>query len=722
MKASFRTFAAAALLSVCVSCSTTRLVPEGEYRYRSSKIEIEGNSHGKDLNVTDLSLYLKQSPNKYFIFGWNPLLNIYNWSDGSGKGLNGFLEKMGEAPVIYNQSLTDASVENVKTHMQYLGYYNSKVEAVVTKSDRMADVKYIVTPGKRYTISELVFDVPEGELGTEFDKDRKNVTVAEGDFISEKSLETESVRSATYLRNLGFYDFSKSNYFFEADTLTGNNILYYRIKGHTRSESADNDSPILRYRIGDVRISHPAEMPFRDPLLRKFNTIQPGALYSETMVNTTYNRFAALKVFNNVSIEMSPRDSALVDCDIRLSGTGTMGFKVNLEGSVNTAGFYGVSPQLSYYHKNLFHGGEWLNVAFTGNLQFKPQSDARAIEYGATASLSLPKLLGFPIAKIHGSNIPRTEMKTSFNYQNRPEYTRNIASFSYGYTGQLGRSVYYQIYPLKFNLAKIFNISDSFNTTLSKNPYLWDSFSDHIDMGVGGMIYHTTDTDIVPKTTYHYVRFSFAMSGNVLSLFNNVLPVDDAHSQHLIFSLPYNQYVKGDLSLGNTFRFGANDGQALAIHFDAAAGYAYGNSYALPFEEQFYVGGASSMRGWQARTLGPGFSKVNSDFIIPSQTANLKFEADLEYRFKAFWKIEGALFAEAGNIWDWDTAPLDMLHSIAGDWGLGLRVNLDFILLRLDMGFKVHDPSRDEGSRWLTPDKWLKSDGFALHFGVGYPF
>ena len=132
------------------------------------------------------------------------------------------------------------------------------------------------------------------------------------------------------------------------------------------------------------------------------------------------------------------------------------------------------------------------------------------------------------------------------------------------------------------------------------------------------------------------------------------------------------------------------------------------------------------MRGWQARTLGPGHSQLNDIFVIPSQTGDLKLEANLEFRAPLFWKVEGALFADAGNIWSINgAAPAEerfALSSIAGDWGLGLRLNLDFILVRVDMGMRVHDPARAEGDRWLGPAQWLRRGNYAVHFGVGYPF
>lgn len=702
----------------CYGCSTTKNLPEGASRLTSNKVEIVGKAK---VSESDLSSYIKQQPDKGFIFGWSPMVGVYNWSNGTGSKIDRLWEKIGVAPVVFDPMLVKSSEDNIVTHLESLGYYGSSVKTVVSEKDKLAKVTYTVSPGKRYQMDTIIYDLPSGEFASEFLADSSSFTLRQGDFISEKALEAESVRSAAYMRDLGYYSFNKNNYFFEADTLGPRTVLYYRIKGHTRNESALNDAPILKYRVGEVNIYHPADIPFRESLLRKFNTIRPGTVFSDKTVNTTYSRLSSIKVFNSVNIEMNPADSAKVNYDIRLSGANPKGFKTNFEASSNSSGLIGVSPQISFYHNNVFHGGEQLTLGFTGNWQFKPGSDVRSTELGLSTGLLFPKFLGYPLYKIKGANIPSTEMKVSFNYQNRPEYRRSIASLSYGYTGQVRTKAYYQFYPLQLNLVKLFNISEDFGQSLEENPYLWDSFHDHIDLGASGTLYFTSNPDIVPKTSYRFLRLSADLSGNILSLFNSILPFDDATGKHRLLGLPYNQFVKAEISAGNVFRFGRSDGQAIAVRLLAGAGRAYGNSNSLPFEKQFYCGGAGGMRGWQARSLGPGFDKTSTFFSIPSQTGDLKFEADVEYRFNMFWKLEGALFAEAGNVWN-SRDDNDFISSLAADWGLGLRVNLNFILLRLDAGFKVHDPSRDAGSRWLTPDLWFQKDGCSIHFGVGYPF
>ncbi len=714
-------FAAVAALLCVNSCSTTRLVPEGRYRLASSEIVIKG---APELDDSEIEPYIRQQANSSLIFGWSPAVAIYNWSNGSGGGINAVWESLGTAPVVFNEALMHDSVENVKRRLHYLGYYDAKVDASLKLNEkkRLAGVEYLIEPGGRHIIDSISFELPEGEFREDFLKDSHNIGVKVGDYLAESTLEAETQRGADYFRSLGYYNFNQNNYFFEADTLSGNTVLHYRIRPYTRNEIPTDEKTIPKYYINKVSIEYPGNIRFREAKLRNLNTIQPGKLYSEDLVNATYYRLSALNTFNSVSIEMEPADSAKLDCRISLSGNDVYGFKVDGEFSSNSSGLLGISPQLSYYHRNIFHGGESLNLGFTGNWQFLPGSSTSATELGASASIVFPEALGFSMDWVHGNVIPQTEIMASYNYQNRPEYTRHISSLAYSYSGQISSSFFYQVYPFQMSIVQTGRVSDAFESILSKNPYLWDTFMDQVDLGIGTTLRYTTNPDIVPKTSYTSARFSLDLSGNVLAFAQDVLGVN-AKNPGQMFGLPYNQYVRLETSLARVFRFGNNDAFAMAMRVNAGVGYAYGNSTALPFEKQFYCGGASSMRGWQARTLGPGFSKSSDMFIIPSQTGNLKLEADIEYRFPLVWKLEGALFAEAGNVWEMENIEKEtFVESIAADWGIGMRINLDFLLIRIDAGFKVHDPAREPGQRWIHPSRWLKSNGSAIHFGVGYPF
>ncbi len=710
---------------VAASCSTTRVLQDGEYRLTKNKIHIEND---KDFNPNQLNNYLKQNEG----LGWSPFLYVYNWSTGKGKGWDKFVQKIGKAPVVYEPDMVDSSIENIKNHLEYLGYHNSKVESDISVKKKRVTVEYNINLGKRFPIKDITYVLPDkGSFADSFLKDTSMLSVKVGDYLSEMTLEAESVRSAAAMRNLGYYNFSKNNYFFEADTITYPNyaLLEMRINEYTRNQTPSEAVQIRKFHIGDVTFSYPKSLKIKENILRNLNTIIPGNTYSEDEVNNTYSRLSALRVFSSVNIGMTQKDTNTVDCNITLTQSKLQGFKVNLEASTNSSGLLGVSPQLSYYHRNIFNGGEWLNMSFMGNFQFKFNDAVRSNEFGVSAGLSLPRFFPLPYKYFPGA-IPRTDINLSYNYQSRPEYTRNIISTSYGYTGNVRNRFYYQVYPIQLNIVRIFNLDEEFYSTLANDPFLRDAYQDHFDLGSGGMFYYTTSQMTIPDHTYFYSRLQLDIAGNLLSAFNPLLKTD-ANGSRMIWNTPFSQYVRTELTLGRTWIWGQKNGQSLATRLLAGAGYAYGNSFALPFEKHFYGGGANSLRGWQARTVGPGTSAMDKSFVIPNQTGDMKLEANIEYRFNMFWKVAGAVFVDAGNVWtlkhkESDESDPSIFRwktfgdSIAANWGVGLRLDFDFLLLRFDMGMKIHDPARE--NKWVNPGKWLNRDNYAIHFGVGYPF
>ena len=722
----------AALLTAALgllSCSTTKVLQDNEYRLAKNNIEVKNDKH---FDTNQLQAYLKQKPNTYFIFGWNPFLNVYNWQNGNGKAWDKLVKKVGVAPVVYDAEQVENSIINLENRLNYLGYFNSKVESHISVKRRKVNVTYDVTLGKRYPIKSLSIEVPEEkEFRETFLSDTSNMTVQVGDYLSEATLEAETERYSSVLRNQGFYTFNKNYFFFEADTLSCPNyaLLKLTVNEYTRNETAKEAEPIRKFYFNDISISYPKTLNIKEKVLKDLCTIQPGAPYSSDIVNQTYSRLSALKVFSSVNIGMNQVDSNLVDCSISLAQSKLQGIKLNLEASTNSSGLLGISPQLSYYHKNIFRGGEWLNLSFMGNFQFKVNEAIRSNEFGVSAGLSFPRFFPLPYRYFSGP-IPRTDVNLTYNYQDRPEYTRNIISTSYGYNGNLGNRFYYQAYPLQLNIVRLFNLNPEFYETLANDPFLRNAYQNHFDLGSGLTLYYTTNAESIPKESFFYTRFQFDIAGNMLSMFNPLMKKDE-NGAGIIWKTPYSQFVRSEITIGKTWIFGRNNGQAIATRLLAGAGYAYGNSTALPFEKHFYAGGSNSLRGWQARTVGPGLSPMDNSFVIPNQTGDMKLEANIEYRFDMFWKIAGAVFADAGNIWmlkddgtptghesviRWDTFG----QSIAANWGVGVRLNFGFMLLRVDMGMKVHDPVRE--NKWVGPDQWLKRDGYALHFGVGYPF
>ena len=749
-------FAFALMLSLLASCSTVKIVPDGEYRLKKNTVVIPVNSKVKE---SELTSYIRQKPNSEFLFGWNPFLSIYNWSDGTGSGWDRFVTRLGQAPVIFDSTLVKKSNENISSHLESLGYYNSRVNDSITLGKKLATVIYTVYPGKRYIISDINYEITDDSIRNFVLSDTSDSIIKRYGFLSEKNLEAESERVTAKLRERGYYNFSKNYFFFIADTLINRDSasLHFQILNYTRNEKPEEARKHKKYIINNVKIYSaydptdptsylltkndtttidkiqiisPDKNLIKPSVLYKMNQIRPGELYSEKKVNSTYDRLLALRFYSGVNLQFDEQtnletDSTLypgVNATIRLTPSKMQGYKINIEASSNSNGLLGISPAISYYHKNIFRGGEWLNLGFMGNFQFKINDPVKSTELGVSAGISTPNFLLLP-DRIFKYSVPRTEISLSYNYQNRPEFTRNLISLNYGYNWNNGK-MYYRINPVQLSIVKLNNLSESFYASLT-DPFLRNSYKNHFDLGSGATLYYTTDASPYPKNSFFYVRWTNDISGNLLNLFKSKFPVDSTGS-HTIWKTPYAQYFRTDLTVSKTWRI--DEKNAFSARFNGGLGISYGNSKSLPFEKLFYAGGANSLRGWQARSVGPGSAAVDTTFSIPNQTGDIKLEINAEYRFLLFWKVEGALFADLGNIWTLKAESgreeglfkiNDFYKSVAFNWGFGARLNLDFVILRLDLGMVAYDPVN---RNWIKPFNWFQKNTYSLQFGVGYPF
>lgn len=742
-----------------LSCSTTRVIPEGQSRLKNNKVIV---TNDRKFQTSTLYPYIKQKPNSYYLFGWNPFINIYNWSNGKEDGWDRFVKKLGVEPVIFDSTLVESSRNNILNHLEYIGYYGSRVtDSVVTKKKKTT-VYYNVELGRRFVIKDLSYVVDNRNMEKIVSRRTKHPLVKKGDYLSEEMLTKESERLTNIIRRRGYFAFDSKYFYFEADTtqVRDSALLKIYIRNFRRGEDPMDSVVHRKYKVRNVNIistpnlseygiysdlteiAHLDTMQigegtnliyFEKPLMRpkaiaNANRIRSGEVYNESVIKSTYDRFSDMRYFSSVNIQMDEADSSQVDCTIRLRPSKPQGYKLNFETSINSTGLFGISPAVSYYNKNIFRGGEWFDLSLMGNFQFKFNNPIRSNEFGISASLSLPQFLLLP-NRLFTQTLPRTEISLSYNYQNRPEYTRNILSASYGYQWNIDRKFYYWINPLQINIVKLFNLSNEFYESL-KDPYLRNSYQDHFDFGLGTTFYYTTNPATNPKNTYFYVRWQNDLAGNFLSIFNHAMEKSPSGNR-LIWGTPYSQYYRTEISAVQTWFFGDRVRQSLAVRFMGGIGIAYGNSSALPFEKLFWSGGANSLRGWAAKSIGPGMAPKDESFSIPNQTGDIKLEANIEYRFPIAWKFAGGLFIDAGNVWSLSTGGNDTIselgqlkastffRSIALSYGFGLRLDLDFVLMRIDLGFVGFDPSRQQ---WISPSKWFGRDNFALQFGIGYPF
>jgi outer membrane protein assembly factor BamA len=775
------------------SCSMTRVIPNDQSLLRSNKIEIMNTPSysgallsrlGQKESISDLQKYIKQTPNSS-VLGINPFINIYNSGNGSGKGWDKFVKKIGQAPVIFDPDLVESSKTNMVNHLQFKGYYNSKIRDSIETQNKKTHVTYFVYPGRRYIIDSILYSIKDTALLKIMLADTCNSLIKRGKILSEDLLEQESARMSLVYRNRGYYGFTKNYFFYKGDTLSHDGLAHLNIaiEDFTRNETPKEAKPHRVYTFGDVYIApmrnfqrrmrmpkstDSVEIARRDSMisvirsqidtikyrrinviglnkktgstlllrrkvLNRMNMIRPGEKYNVDNVSSTYQRFSSMGLFSSVNVGLTEIDSSKVKTDIKLMANTLQGYKVNLQGSTNSNGLFGISPTLSYYHKNLFRGGELFSVSVMGDFQFKPNSNVHSTELGISTSLSVPNFLLAPDSWFQSKTIPRTEIITAYSYQKRPEYTRNIISASYGYTWTAYGKWFFKANLIQANIVKLYNLDSTFYNKLN-DPFLRNSYKDHFDLGVGGNVYFTTDASTNPAHSFFYFRYALDLSGNLISLFDKNFAHNE-YGEKLIWHSPYSQYYKMELSGVYTIKLGQNKSHMVAMRLLGGVGRGYGNSSVLPFEKLFWGGGAYDLRGWQPRTLGPGYAQIDTAWRISNQTGDIKLEANVEYRFPMFWILRGALFADAGNIWTFDRGTdsatgektdyagifrgKDFYKHIALDCGIGLRLDLSFALLRLDLGFKTFDPA---ASAWKGPGSWFKHNNFEFSFGIGYPF
>lgn len=756
------------LFSLCciAACSTTKFVPQGEYLLDKNSLEIDGK---KEVKASQLSPYIRQKPNSSIFFGWKAFLQLYSLRSRKDKGWSRFISKIGEEPVIFDAALMKRSVDNIDRQLNAMGYYCNRISDSVAFHGKKARVHYKVKLGRTYTISRFNTRIGDTALRRLYFADTANRLVRTGDRLSSLRLEEESARISNLFRTRGYYDFNENYISFLADTLAHDGQASLQMKIHNFTRGSDTTRTLLHkpYYLRRIRvypaynalraqqdtayynrikplyykglyIYQPDKAVLRPKVIRRINLLDSGKIYNEREVNASYARFSAVRLYSGITFLFdkvsSEKDSVgLLDCTIRLTPGNAQGYKLNLEVSSNSNGLIGISPELSYYHKNIFKGGEWLNLGFMGNFQFKFKDPVHANEFGTSFSLSFPKMLFLkPFNPKHTTHVPRTDLSASVNYQKRPEYTRIMGSMAFGYNFRVGERMYFTVNPVQLNLVKLYNRSDDFFDSLA-DPFIMDTYRDHLDLGGSCDFLYTTDASAVHKRNYFSLRAGLDLSGNLLSLFNRYMGLDTTGTAHTIGKISYSQYAKADANAVYTWIFNKH---SLAARLYAGIGVPYGNSGSLPLEQQFYSGGANSLRAWQARTIGPGSMPPDTTFRIPNQHGDIKLEANLEYRFSMFWKIEGAIFADAGNIWTLPKSrkpgrPADVCNregsfhfksfarSIGMDAGIGIRLNMDFVILRLDGALVLRDPVE---KAWIGPSRWFSEKRWAIQFGVGYPF
>ena len=483
--------------------------------------------------------------------------------------------------------------------------------------------------------------------------------------------------------------------------------------------------------------------------------LTPNTTYNSSQVDRTYSEIMSLGYFKSARIAFeevpdtgeeavshyagegrsaySPRtfdniQEGNLKCYILCSPTLKQSYNIELEGST-TSSFYGLSTTIGYQNRNLFRGVETFNAALTFGYEYMKAPNIarrRANEIGVTAGMQFPRFISPFHISTRNINMPRTKLELSLNYQDRPYYRRNLSRMTWTYSWRSLNGRYsYQLRPIDLNWINVGYMDQNFFASL-ENEYLRQSYLTQAIVGLSGSYtYNNQGKNANGNATL--MRANFESAGNLLNLVGLMFGEKKDDGVYRFLGVRYSQYVRGDISLSRKIMLGERT--AVAGRIFAGVGVPYGNSTALPFDRMFYVGGSNSMRGWSPRTLGPGSTPAQKT-PYPVQMGDMRLEANLELRFPIWGMFHGATFLDLGNVWylerEKHEVPADgIFHwdsfykQLGLNSGIGLRVDITFVILRLDWGVQLHSPNQPAGERWIHNLKWKNT---ALNFGVGYPF
>ena len=766
------------LALIAAGCSSTRHVPDGKYLLDKVKIEIDDST--KTFNQQEMLAYVRQRPNNSMLHIAKLRLGVYNMSgNDSTKWWNKWVRKLGEAPVIYDSAATVTDARQLLKAMNNAGFLAAKVEVDSFPNQKKKKMKltYRLQPGQPHTIRSVEYVFPNDTLRELIMKDSARFTAVPGSRLDRGELDQQREMIIKRLRNRGYWALGKEFITFNADTTEGSReVDLTMIVNPPYPESAnrlniDTHNP---YYVRNIYIipsfepgvdSDPRRYVAADTVVYKGITIlygkkkylSPGVLYdncfirrnatySQRQVDNTYTAFGRLPILKFINIRFIPvgviGGEELLDAYVMLTPDRSQSIALEIEGT-NSEGDFGVAASVNYTHRNVGKGSETLNLklrgsyqSLTGNLEGFIHN--RFMEYGVESSLTFPKFKAPLLRESFKRKIKASsEFHLSLNYQERPEFTRIIAAtgWDYKWTQRANRQRF-TLTPIDINYVYLPKSTNDFLDQIAPdNPLLKYSYEDHFIMRAGFNFYYTNkrqqglvnrerqkDVMTVRVGTEIAGNFLFAMS----SIFNHR---SNFHEKpYKIFGINYSQYFRVDADYSYMHSF--NRRNALACYAGFGIGVPYGNSQVLPFEKRFYGGGANGVRGWAVRTLGPGrYPGSNSvtDFIY--QCGDIQLNLSAEYRVKLFWVIEGAAFVDLGNIWtirDYPSQPYgkfsfkSFYKELAAAYGIGIRLDFNYFLVRLDMGMKAHNPAIDQEPWPLIHPKWKRDH--SLHFSIGYPF
>ena len=758
-------------IMILCGCSVNKYIPEGEYLLDGVKVE----SDNKEIKSSEIQTYLRQTPNaKWFSLAPIPMY-IYSASGrDSARWFNRFLKRLGDEPEIYSRTLADESRVQMERAVHNKGYMGATVELKETAKKNRMKLEYKLKTGKPYMVNNIAYDIYDSSLRDLILNDTLHTLLHAGMRLDVNVLEQERQRITTELQNVGYFRFNKDFISFVADTMRNTYKVDLTLKVMPLCVKADGTYERHHvYRInavnyildteqvnlsdevlhsmdtltaGNIKVYHQNKPFLRPSVINTNNYLTVGNVYSLKDVQRTYASLARLNIlkFTNIRFRETPvmyGDTATVDVDVTLSQNANKGIAFEVEGT-NSAGDLGAAASIELTHKNIFHGSEKLSLKVRGAYEnvkgLEGYVNTDYIELGVDAGLTLPEFK-FPFLKSEFKKNIRanSEFSMKYNWQIRPEFERTLAAATWGYSWSGRKKGWHRLDLLDLNYIYMPYRSSEFEDYLNEmdevNPLLRYSYEDIFIVKLG-YSFNFNSIGASPMQTSHRSSYSFRINieeaGNLMYGVSKIFKrkPDDGESYKLA-NIDFAQYIKVDLDYARNYVI--DERNAIVFHAGLGVAYPYGNSKSLPFEKLYFSGGANSVRGWSVRSLGPGGYRGEENHIdYVNHTGDMKIDFNLEYRTHLFWKLKGAVYVDAGNVWNIRERSGQpegtfrfgsFFKQMAVSYGLGVRLDLDFLVLRFDTGMKAVNPVYKGREHFpiICPD--FNRD-FAFHFAVGYPF
>jgi len=694
-----------------LSCSTTRLIPEGQYLL--DKISLKTDS--TEISAVRMLDFIKQKPNESKLG-----LMIYNSVKNDSSRLRKAIRKLGEAPVIYNQNSVNQSVNELSIEMKNQGFLNANVSATVDTLGKKVSVNYRIQEGIPYRIRDYVIQLPDSQMNdlargirpsrnllarlirpgeqsgdslrtrqTNANPNRQRrqnsyvlakSAIKEGSIFDMDRLNDERMRVSGILRNQGYYDLTVDNLHYLADTTLNSNQVdlslflrdttltnVYRIE-KVNVFSGYDPLNSERYVILDsiekkgINIYYGRLHFLRSQVIADKVTVRPGGLFRERARESTYGLFQSLNCVSRVDIAYKGGnypDSTLLDCDIYLTPGNIHSFQTRL-GGTNNAGDLGVALDVNYGHQNLFNGSEIFNIQLKGAYEFvSGRSEANSVnpnfyEIGIIPSLTFSKL-HLPFLNTYLQDNYNTQTQYSFGYdvQKRPEYTRNFFNFKWQIRwSDRNNRVTHSVGILDVNYVSMPWKSERFQQYLLTeiDPLTRLSYNDVFTAGLDYNFIYTNANRGKMRERLYTIRFNAESSGNALRGISSLVHAEKNNAgQYEISGNPFAQYLKGNIDFAETFPL--SETNKFAFHTAFGLAYPYQNSMILPFEKRFFAGGPNSVRGWRTRYLGPGSFNQGIPGDPTTHVGDIYYILSGEYRQKVLKWLEPAFFVDCGNTW-----------------------------------------------------------------------